>query len=235
MKTEKTIGIIGAMEDEVAALKKAMADAETIHEAGMEFVCGTIGNVKAIAVQCGMGKVNAGVCAQLLISLFHADAVINTGVAGSLNNDLDIGDIVISKDAVQHDFDVSAIGFAKGEIPYTGLYAFEADSDLQALAKDAVTAVCSDIKAVSGRICSGDQFIASKIQKQKIIDEFHGDCAEMEGAAIAQVCYLNRIPFVIIRAISDKADDSEEVSFELFAKQAAANSSSAVLYMLANL
>ena len=229
------VGIIGAMESEVANLKKAMRLKRRVEKAGMSFHEGRIGNMDAVIVQSGMGKVNAGICAQILIDEFAVTHIINTGVAGSLNPQLNIGDIVVAVDAVQHDFDVTAIGFPKGEIPYTGLYAFEADPDLQALAKDAVTAVCSDIKAVSGRICSGDQFIASKIQKQKIIDEFHGDCAEMEGAAIAQVCYLNRIPFVIIRAISDKADDSEEVSFELFAKQAAANSSSAVLYMLENL
>ena len=207
METITRIGIIGAMEDEVSAIRQQMNITDTQTIASMEFCCGTLKGKEAVVVQCGMGKVNAGICAQMLISVFGVNAVVNTGVAGSLNNDINIGDIVISTDAVQHDFDVSAIGFAKGEIPYTGLYAFEADKTLRAKAAEAVKAVSPDTGIFEGRICSGDQFIASKEQKKRIIEQFNGYCAEMEGAAIAQVCHLNHIPFVIIRAISDKADD----------------------------
>ena len=234
METITRIGIIGAMEDEVSAIRQQMNITDTQTIASMEFCCGTLKGKEAVVVQCGMGKVNAGICAQMLISVFGVHAVVNTGVAGSLNNDINIGDIVISTDAVQHDFDVSAIGFAKGEIPYTGLYAFEADKTLRAKAAEAVKAVSPDTGIFEGRICSGDQFIASKEQKKRIIEQFNGYCAEMEGAAIAQVCHLNHIPFVIIRAISDKADDSEEVSFEIFAKKAAAISASAVIHMIEN-
>ncbi len=234
METITRIGIIGAMEDEVSAIRQQMNITDTQTIASMEFCCGTLKGKEAVVVQCGMGKVNAGICAQMLISVFGVNAVVNTGVAGSLNNDINIGDIVISTDAVQHDFDVSAIGFAKGEIPYTGLYAFEADKTLRAKAAEAVKAVSPDTGIFEGRICSGDQFIASKEQKKRIIEQFNGYCAEMEGAAIAQVCHLNHIPFVIIRAISDKADDSEEVSFEIFAKKAAAISASAVIHMIEN-
>ena len=234
METITRIGIIGAMEDEVSAIRQQMNVTDTKTIASMEFCCGTLKGKEAVVVQCGMGKVNAGICAQMLISVFGVNAVVNTGVAGSLNNDINIGDIVISTDAVQHDFDVSAIGFAKGEIPYTGLYAFEADKTLRAKAAEAVKAVSPDTGIFEGRICSGDQFIASKEQKKRIIEQFNGYCAEMEGAAIAQVCHLNHIPFVIIRAISDKADDSEEVSFEIFAKKAAAISASAVIHMIEN-
>ena len=234
METITRIGIIGAMEDEVSAIRQQMNITDTQTIASMEFCCGTLKGKEAVVVQCGMGKVNAGICAQMLISVFGVNAVVNTGVAGSLNNDINIGDIVISTDAVQHDFDVSAIGFAKGEIPYTGLYAFEADKTLRAKAAEAVKAVSPDTGIFEGRICSGDQFIASKEQKKRIIEQFNGYCAEMEGAAIAQVCHLNHIPFVIIRAISDKADDSEEVSFEIFAKKAAALSASAVIHMIEN-
>ncbi len=235
METITRIGIIGAMEDEVSAIRQQMNITDTQTIASMEFCCGTLKGKEAVVVQCGMGKVNAGICAQMLISVFGVNAVVNTGVAGSLNNDINIGDIVISTDAVQHDFDVSAIGFAKGEIPYTGLYAFEADKTLRAKAAEAVKAVSPDTGIFEGRVCSGDQFIASKEQKKRIIEQFNGYCAEMEGAAIAQVCHLNHIPFVIIRAISDKADDSEEVSFEIFAKKAAAISASAVIHMADNL
>ena len=234
METITRIGIIGAMEDEVSAIRQLMNITDTQTIASMEFCCGTLKGKEAVVVQCGMGKVNAGICAQMLISVFGVNAVVNTGVAGSLNNDINIGDIVISTDAVQHDFDVSAIGFAKGEIPYTGLYAFEADKTLRAKAAEAVKAVSPDTGIFEGRVCSGDQFIASKEQKKRIIEQFNGYCAEMEGAAIAQVCHLNHIPFVIIRAISDKADDSEEVSFEIFAKKAAAISASAVIHMIEN-
>ena len=234
METITRIGIIGAMEDEVSAIRQLMNITDTQTIASMEFCCGTLKGKEAVVVQCGMGKVNAGICAQMLISVFGVNAVVNTGVAGSLNNDINIGDIVISTDAVQHDFDVSAIGFAKGEIPYTGLYAFEADKTLRAKAAEAVKAVSPDTGIFEGRVCSGDQFIASKEQKKRIIEQFNGYCAEMEGAAIAQVCHLNHIPFVIIRAISDKADDSEEVSFEIFAKKAAALSASAVIHMIEN-
>lgn len=234
METITRIGIIGAMEDEVSAIRQQMNITDTQTIASMEFCCGTLKGKEAVVVQCGMGKVNAGICAQMLISVFGVNAVVNTGVAGSLNNDINIGDIVISTDAVQHDFDVSAIGFAKGEIPYTGLYAFEADKTLRAKAAEAVKAVSPDTGIFEGRVCSGDQFIASKEQKKRIIEQFNGYCAEMEGAAIAQVCHLNHIPFVIIRAISDKADDSEEVSFEIFAKKAAALSASAVIHMIEN-
>lgn len=230
----KKTGIIGAMEKEVSAIRNAMLITETRTFAGMNFISGTLGGKETVVVQCGIGKVNAGVCAQLLISLFGVDQIINTGVAGSLDNEINIADIVISTDAVQHDYDVSVLGFAKGEIPYTGLYAFTADEELRKKACRSVKAVSPETGVFEGRICSGDQFIASKEQKNAIISQFGGKCAEMEGAAIAQVCYLNSIPFVIIRAISDKADDSEEMSYELFAEKAAKISASAVIHMIEN-
>lgn len=225
-------GIIGAMEEEVSILMEAMGEKQVSVIAGMKFVSGKIDETDAVVVQCGMGKVNAGICAQTLISQFGVTHIINTGVAGSLDAEINIGDIVISADAVQHDYDVSAIGFAKGEIPYTGLYAFPADEKLRKLAAEAVRITAPDIGIFEGRICSGDQFIASKEQKQKIISTFGGLCAEMEGAAIAQAAYLNQTPYVILRAISDKADDSEEVSFDLFASKAAKVSALAVREML---
>jgi adenosylhomocysteine nucleosidase len=230
--TERTAGIIGAMEDEVSTLIAAMTETGKTEIAGMKFVSGKLDGKKAVVVQCGMGKVNAGICAQTLISQFGVNAVINTGVAGSLSADINIGDIVISRDAVQHDYDVSAIGFAKGEIPYTGLYAFPADETLIAAAGQAVRTSAPGIGIFEGRICSGDQFIASKEQKKKITETFGGLCAEMEGAAVAQVCWLNKVPFVILRAISDKADDSEEVSFEIFAAKAAKVCADAVREMI---
>lgn len=135
-------------------------------------------------------------------------------------------------DAVQHDFTVEAIGFKKGEIPYTGQVAFAADKELQQKAVQAVRTVLPQVRALKGRVCSGDQFISSQETKARIISEFDGDCVDMEGAAVAQVCYVNKIPFIILRAVSDKADESSPVSFEEFEKQAAKNSASLVQFML---
>ena len=229
------IGIIGAMEVEVASLKDAMTISSTQTIADMEFCEGTLDGKAVVVVQCGMGKVNAGICAHTLINDFGCTRIINTGVAGSLDNAIDIGDIVVSTDAVQHDFDVTPIGFERGEIPYTGLYAFPADETLRALAVSAVRASAPEIHVFEGRVCSGDQFIASREQKETILANFGGECCEMEGGAIAHACYLNNTPFVIIRAISDKADDSEEVSFKEFEEAAAERCAAIVRYMVSTL
>ena len=215
-----SIGIIGAMEEEIAALREAMEITGTETIAGMEFAVGKLRGTDAVVVQSGIGKVNAGVCAQILITHFGAHEIIN------------IGDIVISTDAVQHDYDVSPIGFRRGEIPYTGLYAFPADAGLRERAHRAAEKFSAEVRCYEGRVCSGDQFIASKAQKSGIIETFGGLCCEMEGAAVAQVCHLNRVPWVIIRAISDKADDSGKFSFETF-KRGAARRGTAIALELA--
>lgn len=223
-ETEKEkIGIIGAMDVEVSTLKDAANITKTREIAAMEFCEGTLGKKDVVIVKCGMGKVNAGICSNTLINDFGCTRIINTGVAGSLDNQIDIGDFVISTDAVQHDFDVEAIGFKKGEIPYTGLYAFTADETMRSVAVKAVKETSPDNHVFEGRVCSGDQFISTKEQKDKIISDFGGMCCEMEGAAIAQVCYLNKTPFVIIRAISDKPDETEIVEYKEFEAEAAAN------------
>ena len=230
--TSEKIGIIGAMEEEVASLKEALTDSKTTTIAGMEFCEGKMENVNVVVVQCGMGKVNAGICANILINQFDCSKIINTGVAGSLENQINIGDIVVSVDACQHDFTVEAIGFEKGEIPYTGLYAFPADETMRKKAVEAVHAAVPDVQVFEGRICTGDQFISSKEQKELIKSNFGGLCCEMEGGAIAQACYLNDTPFVIIRAISDKADESEEINYEIFKKDAAEHCACVVRYMI---
>ena len=228
----KCLGIIGAMASEVASLKKLVSEKKIGRKAGMEFCAGRIGDMSAVIVQSGIGKVNAALCAQILIDDFQVAGIINTGVAGALDKRLDIGDIVVSLDAVQHDYDVSPIGFKKGEIPYTKLVAFPAAEKLRIKAEEAVKKVLGRDQAIVGRICSGDQFISSREKKQQIVTEFGGLCAEMEGAAIAQACYLNGVPFVIIRAISDKADESGGISFEQFEKEAAKTSAEIVKYMV---
>ena len=231
-KKKDKIGIIGAMDVEVDALKKA-ADIKNITKiAAMEFCEGTLGEKSVVIVKCGMGKVNAGICANTLINDFNCTRIINTGVAGSLDNRIDIGDFVISTDAVQHDFTVEAIGFKKGEIPYTGLYAFPADETMRNSAVKAVKESAPDVNVFEGRVCSGDQFISTKEQKDRIIADFGGLCCEMEGAAIAQSCFLNSTPFVIIRAISDKPNETEFVDYKVFEAQAAVRCANIVQYMV---
>ena len=232
IKKEEKIGIIGAMDVEVDALKKA-ADIKNITKiAAMEFCEGTLGGKSVVIVKCGMGKVNAGICANTLINDFNCTKIINTGVAGSLDSRIDIGDFVISTDAVQHDFTVEAIGFKKGEIPYTGLYAFPADETMRNSAVKAVKESAPDVNVFEGRVCSGDQFISTKAQKDRIIADFGGLCCEMEGAAIAQSCFLNSTPFVIIRAISDKPNETEFIDYKVFEAQAAARCANIVQYMV---
>ena len=226
------IGIIGAMDVEVNTLKKAANISETQTIAEMEFCKGSIGDKDVVIVKCGMGKVNAGICAHTLINGFGCSRIINTGVAGSLDEKIDIGDIVVSTDAVQHDFTVEYLGFKKGEIPYTGKVAFPADEEMRAAAVKAVKESAPDIHAFEGRVCSGDQFISKKEQKEKIVSNFGGMCCEMEGAAIAQACYLNETPFVVIRAISDKPDETVVVDYKVFEAEAAARCAKIVQYML---
>jgi len=230
--TTERIGIIGAMDTEITMLKEAM-DIEKVESFDdITFYSGKLAGRDVVLVKCGMGKVNAGICTLALITTYNAKIIINSGVAGSLDNRLDIEDIVISSDAVQHDFDVSPIGFKKGEIPYTGKISFEADKDLRKKAVEAIEACASDIKMMEGRVCTGDQFISSDDQKSSIIGPFGGLCCDMEGGAIAQVCYLNDIPFVLVRAISDKADGSASEDYEEFEAHAAKRSAAVVKYMI---
>ena len=229
---KNAIGIIGAMDVEVKTLKEAAEITKTTVVAGMEFCEGTLGGKNVVIVKCGMGKVNAGICANTLVNQFGCTRIINTGIAGSLDNRIGIGDIVVSTDAVQHDFNVEFLGFARGEIPYTGLYAFPADEAMRASAVKAVAETAPEAKAFEGRVCSGDMFISEKNQKDAIIANFGGMCCEMEGGAIAQACYLNKVPFVIIRAISDKPDETEFVDYTVFEAIAAERCAKIVVNMV---
>lgn len=226
------IGIIGAMELEVEELKSKMTVANIVEKAGMEFYEGTLNSASVVIVRSGVGKVNAALCVQILADDFNVTHIINTGVAGSLNAKLDIGDILISKDAIHHDVDATIFGYQLGEVPQLGVREFVADETLATLAKATCEEVNSDIHAMLGRVVSGDQFISSKEVKNNLIANFQGDCAEMEGASIAHGAYLNNIPFVIIRAISDKADDSAEMDYPVFEMAAAIHSAKLVEAMV---
>lgn len=228
------LGIIGAMEVEVAALKQDMQDAKVIEKAGMQFYQGKISDKDVVVVKSGIGKVNAGICTQILADIFRVDAVINTGVAGSLNNDIDICDIVISREAQQHDMDVTALGYDKGVIPDMETSVFLADKKLMKLAKDSAEEIELNVNIFEGKVVSGDQFIGTSDAKTHLRETFYGDCAEMEGAAIAHAASLNNIPFLIIRAISDKADGGAEMDFPTFEKKAAENSIKLMNKMIEN-
>lgn len=219
------IGIIGAMTEEVQELKDLMTDETVYEKAGKKFYKGKIGGKEVVVVQCGIGKVNAAICAQMMIDQFDVDYLINTGVAGSLNNDIDVCDIVVSKRAIQHDFSCGDVGnYEVGEIPKIGTKYFIADDRLIDIAKSSVKKANLNIHVFEGTVVTGDQFISDHKKKNYLVSEFAGDCCEMEGGAIAQVAYLNDIPFVIIRAISDKADGEAVVSFDEFVEKAADNS-----------
>ncbi|MCI8830618.1 MAG: 5'-methylthioadenosine/adenosylhomocysteine nucleosidase [Lachnospiraceae bacterium] len=227
------LGIIGAMDEEVLEIKNALKDVTVETAAGMDFYRGKINEKEVVVVRSGIGKVNAAVCSQILVDKFGAEAIVNTGIAGSLKAEIDIGDIVLSSDSVQHDMDATGFGYPIGQIPRMETFAFPADQKLLKLAEKCCNQVNPDIKTFVGRVVSGDQFISDKEKKQQLIDNFGGFCTEMEGAAIAQVCYLNHIGCLIIRAISDKADDSATVDYPAFEAKAIEHSVKLLLAMAA--
>lgn len=209
------LGIIGAMDVEVAALKEKMENVTADRRAGSTFFAGTLEGLPAVVVQCGVGKVNAAMCAQILCDCYGVTHIVNTGIAGSLCADLDIGDLVVSRDAMYHDMDCHFVDYPIGQVPGMDVLAFPADEALVGFAFAAAEGINPGHTKI-GRVASGDQFVADKEQKAKIIGDTHALCTEMEGAAIAHTAYRNGVPFVIIRAISDKADDSAEMDYPTF-------------------
>ena len=209
------LGIIGAMDVEVATLKAKMENVTAATHAGSVCFEGILEGTPAVVVQCGVGKVNAALCAQILCSVYGVTAIVNTGIAGSLCAELDIGDLVVSRDAMYHDFDCVHFGYEMGKVPGMDVVAFPADQKLIDAAFAAAEAV-NPGHTQMGRVASGDLFVAAKAAKENIIVKTGALCTEMEGAAIAHAAYRNGVPFVIIRAISDKADDSAEMDYPTF-------------------
>lgn len=214
------LGIIGAMDEEVAQIKEHMENVRVETRASMDFYQGTLHGHPVVVVRSGIGKVNAAICAQILADRYQVDAIINTGIAGSLNADINIGDIVLSTDTVEHDMDAVSFGYPLGQIPRMDTLSFVADEKLRAVAKRVCEQVNPEVRVFEGRVVSGDQFISDKGRKQWLVENFAGYCTEMEGAAIAHTAYLNEIPFLVIRAISDKADDSASVDYPAFEAKA---------------
>ncbi len=229
----KKIGIIGAMEIEVETLKSHMEIKRTVEKASMVFEEGVLNGVDVVVVRSGVGKVNAGICVQILADLFDVTHIINTGVAGSLDAAINIGDIVVSTDVMYHDVDATIFGYDLGEVPQLGVKSFVADQSMVKKTMEALQITAKEECAgYEGRVLSGDQFVASDDVKTRLVNQFKGSCTEMEGCAIAHASYLNHIPFVIIRAISDKADHSAEVDYPSFEKKAAGISAKLVEYLI---
>ena len=223
------------MEEEVSILKGEMTGVEVKVKASMEFNIGTLNGREVVVVRSGIGKVNAGICTQILVDDFQVDGIINTGIAGSLKAEINIGDIVVSTDALQHDVDAQNFGYEPGQIPRMDVLSFPADETMIAQAEASCKEVNPKLGVFKGRVVSGDQFIADKGVKDEIIRKFQGYCTEMEGAAIAQAAYLNHVPFVVIRSISDKADDSASMDYPTFEKQAIENGVRLVKHMVSRL
>jgi MTA/SAH nucleosidase len=229
------IGIIGAMEEEITNLKSHMEvfDVQTI--AGMSFFKGAVKGTELVLVRSGIGKVNAGICTQILASVFNVDTVINTGIAGSLNASIDIGDIVVSTSLVQYDVDARNFGYKLGEIPRMNIIEFPADKELTDKTESVFTALDLGVKLYKGMIATGDKFVSEDSLKAEIVNNFHAYCVEMEGAAIAQAAMLNNMKCVVIRAISDKADNSANVDYRTFEAKAIENMSKISLALVDSL
>ena len=229
------IGIIGAMAEEVINLKAAMTDVTVETVAQMDFYQGKLRGIDVVVVRSGIGKVNAAICTQILIDRYHVKRVINTGIAGSLNSRINIGDIVLSRDTLQHDMDATGFGYKVGQIPQMEQSVFKGDVTMIYIAEQCCKKYLPEIDYYIGRIVSGDQFVSSKEKKDWLIETFEGYCTEMEGAAIGQACYLNQVPFLIIRAISDKADDSANMDYAEFEAMAIRNSVKLVMEIVVEL
>ena len=228
------LGIIGAMRIEVETLVQNLENVKETTHAWSTYYEGKLEGLDVVVVQCGVGKVNAAMCAQILCSCYGVTHIVNTGIAGSLCAELDIGDLVVSRDAMYHDFDCMHFGYPMGKVPGMDVIAFPADELLIGCAQEAAEAVHPGHSRI-GRVASGDLFVAEKEAKARIIERTQAICTEMEGAAIAQTAYRNGIPFVILRCISDKADNSAEMdypSFEAMAAQRCAQVAMALAHAL---
>ena len=232
MASNYTYGIIGAMEHEIDTLVGDLENKKEEKKYGLTFYLGKLKKYEVVIVKCGVGKVNAGRTTQVLISEYSPKYIINTGIGGGLYCQLKIGDIVISTDLIQHDFDVSALGYAKGYM-CTGVNSKEptkylADKELTEKVKKVLEKVSEGRSAFTGRILTGDLFVAGKEKREELIKDFDGYCCEMEGAAIAQVASLNGTPFTVLRLISDLPSGKGPEDFAKFEKEAAKLSSLAL-------
>ena len=226
MQDKVDIGIIGAMQIEIEGIKALMEDKITINISGIEFVSGTIMDKKIVTAVCGIGKVFSAVCAQTMILGFNPDVIINTGVAGTLTDKLFIGDVAVADKVVQHDIDTTALGDKPGLILGLDIVYIPTDEKITEVLVQCVKELGK--KCEKGTIATGDCFINAKEKKQRIIDNFSAIACEMEGGAIAQTCYINKVRFSIIRAISDGGDENSHMDYSEFLRHAAETSVSVI-------
>lgn len=219
-----TIGIIGAMPSELADIREMLGESEIKRVSGFDFYINKYNDKTIIHACCGIAKVNAALCTQVLIDNFSPDAVINTGIAGGMNSEVKVCDIVVSDEVLPHDLDLH---FLKDYPPYCGI--FKADGRLI----EAAETICRDfgVKSFRGRIVSGEAFISDNDIKASIMGKFSPYAVDMESAALGHCCYLNKIPFVSVRCISDNADDEGAMSFDEFEKIAAKRVAEIVIKM----
>lgn len=229
------IAILGAMQVEVDGLMKELSDLQVRQVGGQDFFIGKIAGHDVVLSRCGVGKVNAAVCTQTLILSFNPQVVINTGVAGSLSERLDILDVAVATDAVQHDYDTTPLGEPVGALSVNGELVTHLPCDEGWNRRLLAAAQALNIRAIPARIASGDRFITRREDKQHIVQTFSAEACEMEGAAIAQVCHLSKTPCAILRAISDSTDEDHQMEFERFTAQAAENNHRILMRMLSDL
>ena len=235
------IGIICAMQEELKEIKAGMEPDGELEYAGVKFFLGKLEGQEVVCAVCGVGKVFAAICAQTMILKFHPSLIINVGVAGSLSDSLNVADIVIARKLVQHDMDVTPLGVPRGQILGSDIRYIPTSDEIRDELFSAIMLLNAEnafgdreIKALQGTIASGDQFISSKGMKQLIVEEFDAIACEMEGAAIAQVCYVNKLPFCVLRAISDSADAGAKMDYPAFVELAASNSAKVIKRFLKN-
>ena len=226
------VGIIGAMDMEVKDLLVHMEGKNEEEISGIKYYTGKINGIECAAAQCGIGKVAAAMCAQTMILKYHPKAVVNVGVAGGIGKDIHIGDIVVSDCAVQHDMDTSALGDPVGMISGINIVKIPASAKLVGLAVAKAKKVYKPENVHTGTIATGDQFIGGAEKLKKIASVFGASACEMEGGSIAQVCYINKTDFVILRAISDNADEKAGVDFNDFAEKSAKETARLIMDML---
>ena len=216
------IGIIGALKLEIDTVISKMEVEAVRTISGRAFHIGRMCGQAVVVAQCGMGKVNAAMCAQAMIQEYAPSLVVNVGIAGSLSRELTIGDIAVARDLVQHDVDTSPIGDPVGFVSTVN----RIDFPCAAWASEAIIDAAGrcGLRAKIARIASGDQFIADTASKKRIRETFGADACEMEGCPIAQVCYVNGVDCAVIRAISDSTDGSHAMEYDQFQKLAAENS-----------
>lgn len=222
------IGIICARKIEVEGLRALMENPESTEKAGLEFISGKISDKDVVLLECGVGKVNAAVGTQIIIDLFKPDVVINSGIAGSLTRDLTVGDIVISSDCVEHDINRTALEEPRGQIWFTNEKRIDIPADAEVAQKLAECCRSLGSHVLIGRIATGDMFVTYRRQREFIAMEFDALCCEMEGGAVGHVCYMNKVPFVILRSISDDLKFNKPENYEDFKELAASRAVKAI-------